>query len=203
MRQAFAKLAYKVKKICGFFFFLITQRTAVTHNIFIRLCVIEEFHVYLLSKQNVMILRNATPNDVETIVGFQIKMALETEDLTLEPDAVGKGVSAVFTDTSKGRYFVAEEEGAVVASLMVTYEWSDWRNGLIWWIQSVYVMPEFRKRGVFAQLYHHLKKQVETSADIRGLRLYVDKRNVSAQKVYTKLGMNGSHYDTYEWMRNF
>jgi len=150
-----------------------------------------------------MILRNATPNDVETIVGFQIKMALETEDLILEPKVVGKGVSAVFTDTSKGRYFVAEEEGVVVASLMVTYEWSDWRNGLVWWFQSVYVTPEYRRKGIFAQMYNYVKKQVEASTDIRGLRLYVDKRNLSAQKVYARLGMNGAHYDTYEWMRTF
>ena len=150
-----------------------------------------------------MIVRNATSQDAATIVDFQIKMALETEELTLEPDVVKEGVAAVFRDPSKGRYFVAEDEGVVIASLMITYEWSDWRNGLVWWFQSVYVQPGFRKKGVFAQMYHYIKEQVESSADIRGLRLYVDKRNLPAQKVYTRLGMNGSHYDTYEWMRNF
>ena len=150
-----------------------------------------------------MIVRDAKREEAATIVNFQLKIAMETEELALEPDVVERGVAAVFDDPSRGRYFVAEEDGVAVASLMVTQEWSDWRNGLVWWIQSVYVKPEFRRRGVFAQLYHHLKKQVEASDDIRGLRLYVDKRNVSAQKVYTMLGMNGSHYDTYEWMRTF
>jgi len=150
-----------------------------------------------------MTVRNAIQEDAATIVDFQIKMALETEDLTLDVAVVKEGVAAVFLDPSKGRYFVAEEKGAIVASLMITYEWSDWRNGLVWWIQSVYVTSEFRMKGVFAQMYHYIKKQVETSPDVRGLRLYVDKRNVVAQKVYTKLGMNGAHYDTFEWMRTF
>jgi GNAT superfamily N-acetyltransferase len=150
-----------------------------------------------------MTIRNATQQDAATIVDFQLKMAIETEDLILDPAVTKEGVRAVFSDSSKGCYFVAETEGIVVASLMITYEWSDWRNGLVWWIQSVYVVPEFRKKGVFTQLYEYLKKQVEASDHVRGLRLYVDKRNVSAQKVYTHLGMNGSHYDTYEWMRTF
>ena len=150
-----------------------------------------------------MTVRNATPKDAATIAGFQIKMALETEGLTLEPEVVEQGVAAVFRDPSKGRYFVAEEEGVVIASLMITYEWSDWRNGLVWWFQSVYVQPGYRKQGVFAQMYRYIKELVEASADIRGLRLYVDKRNLPAQKVYIRLGMNGSHYDTYEWMRSF
>ena len=150
-----------------------------------------------------MTVRNATLCDAERIAEFQLKMALETEVLALDPVVVQEGVAAVFRDPAKGRYFVAEEEGIVVASLMITYEWSDWRNGLVWWIQSVYVQPEFRKRGVYAQMYHYLRKIVEESEDVRGLRLYVDKRNVAAQKVYTRLGMNGSHYITYEWMRTF
>ena len=122
-----------------------------------------------------MIVRNATLHDASTIVDFQFKMALETESLTLERDVVTQGVAAVFNDPAKGRYFVAEEDGVTIASLMITKEWSDWRNGLVWWIQSVYVMPEFRKRGVYTQMYQHVKKEVETSTDIRGLRLYVDK----------------------------
>ncbi|MDR2585582.1 MAG: GNAT family N-acetyltransferase [Prevotellaceae bacterium] len=150
-----------------------------------------------------MQIRNANNQDIATIVDFQITMALETESLKLDPYVVKEGVSAVFTDPSKGCYWVAVEEGVVAASLMITYEWSDWRNGLVWWIQSVYVKPEYRKKGVYSQMYDHIKKQVERSDNIRGLRLYVDKRNVPAQKVYTRLGMNGSHYDTYEWMRVF
>jgi len=148
-----------------------------------------------------MMVRCATPEDAATIADFQLKMALETEGLTLDAAVVKEGVAALFRDSSKGCYFVAEEEGAVAASLLITYEWSDWRNGLVWWIQSVYVRPEFRQKGVYSQMYHHIKKEVEASANVRGLRLYVDKRNTAAQKVYTRLGMNGSHYDTYEWMR--
>jgi ribosomal protein S18 acetylase RimI-like enzyme len=147
-----------------------------------------------------MTVRNAIQEDVVTIVGFQMKMALETEGLTLDSTVLEKGVAAVFKDPTKGRYYVAEEGGAVVASLMITYEWSDWRNGLVWWIQSVYVVPEYRRRGIYAQMYQYVKKEVEASSDVRGIRLYVDKRNVSAQKVYTRLGMDGGHYDTYEWM---
>jgi len=150
-----------------------------------------------------MTVRNATLEDVATIVDFQLKMAKETEELTLVSEVVKEGVSAVFRDPSKGRYFVVDESGQTVGSLMITYEWSDWRNGLVWWIQSVYVQPEFRKRGVFALMYDYVKKEVEASEDIRGLRLYVDNRNVSAQKVYTRMGMNGSHYTTFEWMRVF
>ena len=150
-----------------------------------------------------MKIRNATLQDAATIAHFQVTMAMETENLVLDPVVVHKGVTAIFNDPSKGCYFVAEEDDTVMASLLITYEWSDWRNGLIWWIQSVYVQPEFRQKGVYTQMYHHIIKQVEASDNIRGLRLYVDKRNTPAQKVYTKLGMNGSHYDTYEWMREF
>lgn len=154
-------------------------------------------------KKTIEMVRIATRSDAAKIVNFQLKMALETEELSLDFTTVEKGVAAVFDDPSKGCYFVAEEEGVVVGSLMITFEWSDWRNGLVWWIQSVYVAPEFRKRGVFARMYHHVKKQVETSDDIRGLRLYVDNRNVSAKEVYMRMGMNGAHYTTYEWMRTF
>ena len=150
-----------------------------------------------------MKVRNATIEDAAIIVDFQIKMAEETEKLTLDPIVVKEGVSAVFHDSSKGRYFVVEEDEVVVASLMITYEWSDWRNGLVWWIQSVFVLPEYRKRGVFALMYQSIKNQVEASVDVRGIRLYVDNRNVSAQKVYHKMGMTGSHYTTFEWMRTF
>ena len=163
----------------------------------------EKMRKVFVKKPKEMNVRNATLEDAATIVDFQVKMALETEELSLDLDVVTQGVTAVFSDPSKGRYYVAEEEGVVVASLMITYEWSDWRNGLVWWIQSVYVTPGYRRRGAFTQLYQHIKKQVEASADVRGIRLYVDKRNVSAQNVYTRMGMTGSHYATFEWMRTF
>ena len=84
---------------------------------------------------------------------------------------------------------------------MITYEWSDWRNGMVWWIQSVYTVPEFRRRGIYAALYAHIRAQVEPDPAIRGIRLYVDNRNASAQEVYARLGMEGEHYRVFEWMK--
>ena len=127
-------------------------------------------------------------------------MARETEELELDREVLTSGVQAVFADPALGRYYVAEENGKVIGSLMITYEWSDWRNGTVWWIQSVYVIPEFRRRGIYAGLYAHVKQIVEQST-VRGIRLYVDKRNTAAQQVYTRLGMNGEHYLVFEWMR--
>ena len=145
--------------------------------------------------------RDAVPDDATIIIEFQLAMARETEDLDLDRDILTRGVQAVFADPSKGRYFVAENGGRVIGSLMITYEWSDWRNGMVWWIQSVYVIPEFRRRGVYAGLYQHVKAMVEAEPSIRGIRLYVDNRNTSAQQVYTRLGMEGEHYRVFEWMK--
>ena len=145
--------------------------------------------------------RDAQPDDTLDIVDFQIAMARETEDFALERDTCTRGVQAVFTDRSLGRYFVAEEGANLIASLMITLEWSDWRNGVVWWIQSVYVRPEYRRRGVYAGLYDHVKQLAERDEKIRGIRLYVDKRNVSAQEVYRRMGMNGEHYQVFEWMK--
>lgn len=149
-----------------------------------------------------ILYRNATPADAPAIVAFQIAMARETEDLELDRAVCTAGVAAVFANAGLGQYFVAEAAGQVVASLMITYEWSDWRNGMIWWIQSVYVQPEARAQGVYAGLYAHVKAQVQHAANLRGIRLYVDKRNHRAQTVYTRLGMNGEHYQVFEWMKS-
>ena len=145
--------------------------------------------------------RDAARNDRDTIVEYQIAMARETEDVTLDRGILTRGVDAVFDDPSHGRYFVAVEEGAVVASLLITYEWSDWRNGMVWWIQSVYVDPAHRRKRIYAGLYEHVKSIVERDPNVRGIRLYVDKRNTPAQEVYTRLGMNGEHYQVFEWMK--
>jgi GNAT superfamily N-acetyltransferase len=145
--------------------------------------------------------RDADPDDAEAIIEFQIAMARETEELGLDRNILTRGVEAVFADASKGRYFVAEHDGRVVGSLLITYEWSDWRNGLVWWIQSVFVIPEFRRRGVYAGLYSHVKTMVDADAAIRGIRLYVDTRNIAAQQVYARLGMHGEHYKVFEWMK--
>jgi len=147
-----------------------------------------------------LLIREAKKSDCSRIVEFQMAMALETESLELDRDVLSLGVNAVLEDSSKARYFIAEEEGSSIGMLMITLEWSDWRNGWVWWIQSVYTAPEYRGRGVYKLLYQHVKSLVRNSDNIRGIRLYVDKRNVTAQKVYDALGMNGSHYSTYEWM---
>ncbi len=139
--------------------------------------------------------------DVDTIAKFQIQMALETENLKLDPSIVQLGVSAVLDDPTKGKYWVAELEGRIIGCLLTIPEWSDWRNGTVLWIHSVYVEPKHRRSGVFRALYLHLKNNVLYSSDLRGLRLYVDKTNLVAQKVYTELEMNREHYHLYEWMK--
>ena len=146
-------------------------------------------------------VREARSDDAATIIEFQLAMARETEELTLDRDVLTRGVQALFDTPTLGRYFVAESDERVIASLMITYEWSDWRNGMVWWIQSVYTVPEFRRRGVYAALYDHIRAQVVDVPDIRGIRLYVDNRNVDAQKVYARLGMEGEHYRVFEWMK--
>jgi ribosomal protein S18 acetylase RimI-like enzyme len=146
-------------------------------------------------------IRAAAPEDAPAIVGFQLRMARETEELELDPATVTRGVAAVFADSSKGAYWVAGRGGQVVASLLTTYEWSDWRDGVVLWIQSVYVIPEERGRGVYRALYEHLRHRVEESPELKGIRLYVDKRNAAARAVYERLGMTREHYELFEWMK--
>jgi GNAT superfamily N-acetyltransferase len=147
--------------------------------------------------------REAKPGDAASIVEFQIAMARETEELDLDRATCTDGVAAVFANADRGRYFVAERDGRVVGSLLITYEWSDWRNGTVWWIQSVYVVPELRGQGVYAGLYTFVQSIVNGDPSIKGIRLYVDRRNTRAQQVYTRLGMNGEHYAVFEWMKEF
>jgi GNAT superfamily N-acetyltransferase len=128
-------------------------------------------------------------------------MALETEDLQLDPAVCLKGVRAVLEKPSLGKYYVAEQGSKVVGVTLTTYEWSDWRNGVVWWIQSVYVHPEFRKQGIYSGIYAFIRGLAQSDPSVRGIRLYVDKRNVGAQQVYSHLGMNGEHYQVYEWMK--
>ena len=149
-----------------------------------------------------LVIEEARIGDLNTLVEFQLKMAMETEELKLDREILCRGVKAVYEDPAKARYFVARIDERVVGMLMITLEWSDWRNGWVWWIQSVYVEQEFRKDGIFRSLYTYIRNVVENSDSIRGLRLYVDKRNIKAQKVYNALGMTGEHYTTYEWMKN-
>ena len=145
-------------------------------------------------------IRKAIPEDASVIIDFQQKMAWETERMTLAPEIIYKGVNAVFTDPLRGKYWVAEEKGNVVASLLITFEWSDWRNCFVWWIQSVYVLPEFRRIGIFRSMYLHIKEQAVKDG-IPGLRLYVETNNIPAQNTYEALGMSSIHYKMYEWMK--
>jgi GNAT superfamily N-acetyltransferase len=147
-----------------------------------------------------IIIRKANQSDAPFIADFQLKMAWETEKMALDPDVVIKGVKAVFEDPSRGQYYVAEITGRVITSLLITFEWSDWRNCNVWWFQSVYVVPEFRRQGVFRKMYAHIRNIAEEQ-DIAGLRLYVETKNERARKTYEALGMSSEHYSFYEWMR--
>jgi ribosomal protein S18 acetylase RimI-like enzyme len=147
-----------------------------------------------------MMIRKATPEDAVAIIDFQQKMAWETEQMTLVPEIINKGVNAVFQDSMKGQYWVAENNGKIVASLLITYEWSDWRNSNVWWFQSVYVLPEFRRKGIFKSMYEYIKNEAD-DIHIAGLRLYVEKNNTRAQNTYESLGMKSEHYKMYEWMK--
>ncbi|HTH58135.1 MAG TPA: GNAT family N-acetyltransferase [Cyclobacteriaceae bacterium] len=148
-----------------------------------------------------MLIREANIKDIPHLLDFQLKMALETENITLEISSLTLGVNRLFKDPTKGRYYVAEEGGEVMGCLMTTYEWSDWRNGTVLWIQSVYVSRDHRGKGVYKNMYEHIKQLVLDDPDLRGIRLYVDKRNDSAKEVYKTLQMNGDHYQVFEWMR--
>jgi GNAT superfamily N-acetyltransferase len=110
-------------------------------------------------------------------------------------------VEAVFADPAKGRYFVAESDGKIVASLLITYEWSDWRNSNVWWFQSVYVIPQFRRLGVFSMMYNFIKESAGNEG-VAGLRLYVETANIRAHMTYEAMGMSSSHYKMYEWLRD-
>jgi len=149
------------------------------------------------------LIRAARRDDAAAIARFNAAMAAETESITLDAATLRAGVEAVLDDPRHGFYLVAEVGGTVVACLMITYEWSDWRNGVVWWIQSVYVLPGARKQGVYAGLYRYIQELAQRDDHVRGIRLYVDRRNAPAQQVYARLGMNGEHYQVFEWMKEF
>ncbi|PTR32477.1 ribosomal protein S18 acetylase RimI-like enzyme [Luteibacter sp. OK325] len=144
-------------------------------------------------------IRRAGIDDADAIAGWNIAMAWETESKALDPAIIGRGVRAVFDEPRRGFYLIAELDGAAVGCLLVTYEWSDWRCGDFWWVQSVYVAPEARRAGVFRGLYAHVKAMAGGAGAV-GVRLYVETENERAQATYAGLGMERCHYYMYEAM---
>ncbi len=147
-----------------------------------------------------MNIRIAKAEDAPDLVEFNQAMALETEGKRLETEVLQSGVTAVLNDKNKGFYVVAEDENKIVGGLMVTFEWSDWRDNWFWWIQSVYILPEARGKKIYSRLYDFVKEKARDSGDVCGFRLYVEKENTNARRVYEKLGMEESHYLMYEEM---
>ena len=143
-------------------------------------------------------VRAARPEDLESLVDFNCRLARETEDHELDPATVRRGLSRLFDSPAAGFYTVAELEGRVVGCLLITFEWSDWRDGWLWWIQSVYVEAAARRRGVFRRLFEHIREKAETDADVRGLRLYVERGNGRAQATYASMGMEEAPYKLFE-----
>lgn len=152
-------------------------------------------------------IRRADERDVDALVEFNRAMARETESKELDEEVLRAGVRRLLQEPRHGFYLVAERSRAdgghqataeVVGSLMVTYEWSDWRNGLFWWVQSVYVSPSLRRRGVYRRLYQRVKELAASDATVRGFRLYVERENIVAQRTYEQLGMEETHYKLYE-----
>lgn len=145
--------------------------------------------------------RWAVPAEAPMIADFQVAMAWETERLKLDAATCGAGVRAVFENPAHGRYLLGVVDGGVAGSLLLQNEWSDWRNGLVWWIHSLYVRPEARGQKLFREMFAHVRGLMAADPRVRGLRLYVDKTNENAQAVYRKLGMSDEHYATFELMK--
>jgi GNAT superfamily N-acetyltransferase len=143
-------------------------------------------------------VRAATPADAEFLVRGNAEMALETERLSLDLDRLRKGVLALFDEPAKGVYWIAEIGGRRAGQMMITYEWSDWRNGTFWWIQSVYTVPQYRGQGVFKALYAHVDSLARKDTSICGLRLYVEQENARAQATYERCGMHRTVYQMFE-----
>jgi hypothetical protein len=146
-------------------------------------------------------IREAVVSNIDTLADFQLKLALESEGVTLDKTVVLKGLTALFNDRTKGIYYLACDGQIPVGCHLITYEWSDWRNGMVWWLQSVYVIESYRNKKVFQTMFANIQRMLNIDPTILGLRLYVDKTNSIAQKVYSKLGMNGDHYTVFEMMK--
>ena len=142
-------------------------------------------------------VRRADPSDAHVIADFNRRLALETENKVLDPVVLAAGVAAVLADPARGRYFVAEENGEVVGQMMITYEWSDWRNGWVWWLQSVYVRADFRGRGVFRSIFDFVAAEAKRVGNVVAMRLYVEHENRPAQSTYRRLGFEEMHFYLY------
>jgi GNAT superfamily N-acetyltransferase len=153
------------------------------------------------------IVRDARPTDQPTILDFNTRLAFETEGKTLDPAVLSQGVASALADPDRLRYWVAEDETTrrVVGQAAITREWTDWRNGWLWWYQSVYVHPDFRNRGVFRVLHQHIRSLALEARDVIGLRLYVEKENHRAQQTYQNLGLRPGGYLVFEeiWLNRF
>ena len=143
-------------------------------------------------------IRPASELDLDLIIEYNARLAEETEGKTVDRDLLRSGVATLLADSTKGSYFLAEAEGKVIGQIMITFEWSDWRNGVFWWIQSVYVHSAFRQKGVFSRLFRHVESQARAVDNVCGLRLYVDKDNEQASAVYRKLGLDATRYEVME-----
>jgi ribosomal protein S18 acetylase RimI-like enzyme len=146
-------------------------------------------------------IRRAIARDAQALIDFNCAMALETERRELLPEVIGAGVRSLLANPAAGFYVVAEADGQVIGALMLTKEWSDWRNGGFWWIQSVYVRPEYRRRHVYTRLYRHVQELAASDPRVCGFRLYVEKENGQAQAVYRALGMSETHYRVFEELK--
>ena len=151
-----------------------------------------------MESQPLIVVRDADPRDTAHIVDFNRRLALESEEKVLDPAIVTAGVRRGFSHSELCRYFVAEIDGRVVGTTMVTYELTDWRDGVLWWLQSVYVEPDFRRAGVFRALYRHIAERARQHRDVRGIRLYVHHTNQRAMRVYEAMGMAKADYEFYE-----
>ena len=154
-----------------------------------------------MSTLNGLIIRPATPEDVDVLVRFSAAMARETEGRRLNAVRLREGTRAVLNSPARGFYIVAEvtdRPPRVVGQLLVTFEWSDWRNAAFWWIQSVYVDPAWRRRGGSRKMHHAILEQAKSRGDVCGVRLYVERENKTAKTVYTKVGLETSSYHVFE-----
>ena len=145
-----------------------------------------------------MKVSKAQKSDIPEIIQFNINMAMETENKKLDEQTVTKGVNEVFNSPSLGYYIITKDSSGILGCLMITYEWSDWRNGLFWWIQSVYVKKTYRRKGVFKKMYKFIHERAINAKKCTGIRLYVENNNSIAQKVYNNLGMEETYYKLFE-----